>query len=560
MSKRKTENRSRVKVAFLGGIGEIGKNLCVIESENDLIIVDCGLGFPDEEMFGIDLVIPDFTYLEDNSEKIRGIFITHGHEDHIGAIPFLLMLMDIPIYATALSAGILENKLEEHVLDFVPRINRVKAGDKIEAGDFSVEFINVNHSIPDSCALAISSPAGMIVHSGDFKIDTTPIESKTMNIARLSEIGKKGVTLMLCESTNADRPGYTPSERTVGDSLSNIFIKSTSKRIVIATFSSNVHRIQQIINLSAQYKRKVAITGRSMLNIIDAAIKLGYMKIPEGTLIEINDIKRFKPEQITVVTTGSQGEPMSALYKMCFSEKANIELSSTDVVVISASAIPGNEKLISKIVNELARRNIAVIRDSSMGVHVSGHACQEELKLMHTIIRPKFFMPIHGEYRQLYAHREIAKTLGMKESNIFVGENGKTLEISKTDAKWGESIESGNVMIDGYGIGDVGSTVLRDRKHLGEDGIIIVACSVSAKYRDVISGPEILSRGFVYVRESEELMDELKSAATATIRNFLKKDHYDCNHLKTKIRDDLSKYIYSKTKRNPVILPVILEE
>ena len=407
MSKRKTKNRSRVKVAFLGGIGEIGKNLCVIESENDLIIVDCGLGFPDEEMFGIDLVIPDFTYLEDNSEKIRGIFITHGHEDHIGAIPFLLMLMDIPIYATALSAGILENKLEEHILDFVPRINRVKAGDKIEAGDFSVEFINVNHSIPDSCALAISSPAGMIVHSGDFKIDTTPIESETMNIARLSEIGKKGVTLMLCDSTNADRPGYTPSERTVGDSLSNIFIKSTSKRIVIATFSSNVHRIQQIINLSAQYKRKVAITGRSMLNIIDAAIKLGYMKIPEGTLIEINDIKRFKPEQITVVTTGSQGEPMSALYKMCFSEKANIELSSTDVVVISASAIPGNEKLISKIVNELARRNIAVIRDSSMGVHVSGHACQEELKIMlsldgnDTIFLSKdtttffFFHPLH---------------------------------------------------------------------------------------------------------------------------------------------------------------------
>ncbi len=559
-TKQQQKQQSKVRIAFLGGIGEIGKNLCVLESDNDIIIVDCGIGFPDEEMFGIDLVIPDFTYLEDNADKIRGLFITHGHEDHIGAVPFLLMLLDIPIYATALSIGILENKLEEHTLDFNPRINRVKAGDVIKAGDFSVEFINVNHSIPDSCALAIDSPAGMIVHSGDFKIDTTPIESEIINIARLSELGKKGVTLLMCESTNADRPGYTPSERTVGNSLSDIFIKSASKRLIIATFSSNIHRVQQIINLSAKNKRKVAITGRSMLNIVDAACKLGYMKIPDNTLIELSDIKRYRNDQITVITTGSQGEPMSALYKMCFSERSSIELSSDDVVVVSASAIPGNEKLISKIVNELARRNIPVLRDLSLGVHVSGHACQEELKLMHAMIKPKYFIPIHGEYRQLFAHRELAKSLGMNESDIFIGENGSVLEISSQTAKWSNPITAGNVMIDGYGIGDVGSIVLRDRRHLSEDGIIMVVLSVSMRYKEIISGPEIISRGFVYVRESEELIDELRDTVIKTIAPQLKKEKIDVSQLRNKIKDDLGKFINNRTKRNPIIVPVILEE
>ena len=560
ITKQQPKQQSKIRIAFLGGIGEIGKNLCILESDNDIIIVDCGIGFPDEEMFGIDLVIPDFTYLEDNADKIRGLFITHGHEDHIGAVPFLLMLLDIPIYATALSIGILENKLEEHTLDFNPRINRVKAGDVIKAGDFSVEFINVNHSIPDSCALAIDSPAGMIIHSGDFKIDTTPIESEIINIARLSELGKKGVTLLMCESTNADRQGYTPSERTVGNSLSDIFIKSASKRLIIATFSSNIHRVQQIINLSAKNKRKVAITGRSMLNIVDAACKLGYMKIPDNTLIELSDIKRYRNDQITVITTGSQGEPMSALYKMCFSERSSIELSSDDVVVVSASAIPGNEKLISKIVNELARRNIPVLRDLSLGVHVSGHACQEELKLMHAMIKPKYFIPIHGEYRQLFAHRELAKSLGMNEADIFIGENGSVLEISSQTAKWSNPITAGNVMIDGYGIGDVGSIVLRDRRHLSEDGIIMVVLSVSMRYKEIISGPEIISRGFVYVRESEELIDELRDTVIKTIAPQLKKEKIDVSQLRNKIKDDLGKFINNRTKRNPIIVPVILEE
>jgi ribonuclease J len=555
---KKQKNDKKVKIAFLGGLGEIGKNLCVMESDNDIILIDCGLGFPDEDMFGIDLVIPDFTYLEKNAERIRGLFITHGHEDHIGAIPYLLRILDVPIYGTRLPIGIIKNKLLEHHLDYEPRLNCVNVGDVIKAGDFSVEFIRVNHSIPDACALAVQTPAGMVIHTGDFKLDLTPIEGEVMDIPRFGELGKKGVLLLMSESTNAERPGYTPSEKTVGHSLDGIFLRNKDKRLVIATFSSNVHRVQQIINTSVAYGRKVAVTGRSMINIVNAATELDYMHVPKGTLIDISEIKRYKPEQVTILTTGSQGEPMSALYRMAFAEHDKVELTSSDLVVLSASAIPGNEKLIDKILNELSKRGVSVFQDNSVEVHVSGHACKEELKLMQALTRPQYFMPIHGEHKHLAAHRELAKSMGIPEDHIFVGEIGKVLEVSQKEAKWNGMIPSGNTLIDGYGIGDVGNIVLRDRRHLAEDGIILVVCAISEEYNELISGPEIVSRGFVYVRESEELMDEVKKIAEDAIRDCLDRDISEWNQIKSSVKDDLSKFIYGKTKRRPMILPIIL--
>ena len=565
MAKRTTKHTrtelpdAKVRVAFLGGLGEIGKNLCVIESDDDIIIVDCGLGFPDEDMFGIDLVIPDFTYLEKNAEKIRGLFITHGHEDHIGAIPFLLRVLDVPVYGTKLAIGIIKNKLSEHNLDYEPTFNCVSPGDTVKVGGgISVEFIRVNHSIPDACALAIRTPAGLIVHSGDFKLDLTPIEGDVMDLARLGELGTEGVTLLMCESTNAERPGYTPSEKIVGNSLDGIFMRNKDKRLVIATFSSNVHRVQQIINTSVADKGKVAVTGRSMINIVKAATELDYMHFPEGTLIDIADVKRYNPEQVTIITTGSQGEPMSALYRMAFAEHDKVELTHNDLVVISASAIPGNEKLIDKIINELTKRGVSVFRDNSVEVHVSGHACQEELKLMHALTKPKFFMPIHGEYKHLSAHRDLAKSMGMREDHIFVGEIGKVLEISRKEAKWNGIVPAGNTLVDGYGIGDVGNIVLRDRRHLAEDGIIIVVCAISREY-GITSGPDIVSRGFVYVRESEELMEEVKGIAVETLNECIDKGVFEWTQLKNELKDDMSKFIYGRTKRRPMILPIILE-
>lgn len=555
---KKIKTDEKVKVAFLGGLGEIGKNLCLIESENDIIIVDCGLGFPDEDMFGIDLVIPDFTYLEENSDKIRGLFITHGHEDHIGSIPYLLRIVDVPIYGTKLAIGILQNKLLEHTLDIEPRFNIVSPGDVCTVGDMSVEFIRVNHSIPDACALAIRTPAGLIVHTGDFKLDLTPIEGEIMDLHRFAELGKEGVMLLLCESTNAERPGYTPSEKKVGHSLDSIFLRNHNKRLVIATFSSNVHRVQQIINTSVAYNRKVAVTGRSMINIVKAATELDYMHVPEGTLIDIADVRRYNPEQVTIITTGSQGEPMSALYRMAFAEHDKVELSYNDMVVISASAIPGNEKLIDKIINELTKRGVSVFRDNSVEVHVSGHACAEELKLMHALTRPTFFMPIHGEYKHLAAHRELAKSMGMPETNIFVGEIGKVLEVGQDEAKWIGTIPAGNTLVDGYGIGDVGNIVLRDRRHLAEDGIIIIVCAIS-QTMGLVSGPDIVSRGFVYVRESEELMDEVRMIAGDTISECIDEGINEWAMIKSQVKDDLSKFIYGRTKRRPMILPIILE-
>ncbi len=551
--------KSPVKVAMLGGIGEIGKNLAMIEYEDDIIVIDCGLGFPDDDMLGVDLVIPDTAYLEDNVDRIRGVFLTHGHEDHIGAIPYLLKNIDVPIYGTRLTIGIVTRKLSEHELDFTPRLYTVQAGDTVSAGKLSVEFIRVNHSIADSCAIAIHTPQGIIVHSGDFKLDLTPIDGDIMDIARLGELGKEGVLLLMCESTNAERPGYTPSEVTVGKSLDNIFQRYRKKRIVIATFSSNVYRVQQIIDNSIACGRKVALTGRSMLNIVETANSLGYMKIPEGTLIDISEIKRFKPNELTIITTGSQGEPMSALYRMAYSEHAQIELGPEDLVVLSANAIPGNEKKINNIVNEFMKRGVEVFRDQALGVHVSGHACAEELKLMHALTKPKFFMPIHGEYKHLSAHRDLARSMGQNPNHIFIGEVGQVLEVTAKKAAWNGTVPAGKLLVDGYGVGDVGNIVLRDRRHLGEDGIIIVTAAISMDAGIILNGPEIVSRGFVYVRENEELITKLRDIAYETIEKALDRHVYEWGQIKKNVSDALARYIYQLTHRRPMILPIILE-
>ncbi len=552
------KEKSKLKVIPLGGLGEIGKNITVLEYGDDIIIVDCGIAFPDEDMLGVDFVIPDISYLEANSDKIRGLLLTHGHEDHIGAIPYILRQINPDIYGTRLTLGILKNKLSEHVLPYEPSLHCVSAGDVVKLGQFSVEFIHVNHSIADACCLAITTPQGVVVHSGDFKLDITPIDGEMMNIARLGEIGKKGVLMLMCESTNAERPGFTPSEKTVGKSLEYIFNTNADKRIVIATFSSNVHRVQQIIDVSARHGRRVAVTGRSMLNIVGAAVELGYMKVPEGVLIDINEIKRYKPEQVTLITTGSQGEPMSALYRMAFSDHSQVSLGYGDLVVLSSSPIPGNEKLVGKIINELTKNGVSVLHDRSVEVHVSGHACQEELKLLMALLKPKYFMPIHGEYRHLNANRELALDMGIPAQNIFISETGKVLEIDKRGAKFSGIVPSGKILVDGYGVGDVGNIVLRDRKHLSQDGIIIVVASVDVDSGLLLSGPDVVSRGFVYVREAEELMEEIRQIASDAICRSLERSHIDRMELKNAVKDDLSKFLYAKTKRKPMVLPVIM--
>ena len=549
----------KLKVMSLGGLNEIGKNMTVLEYENDIIIVDCGLGFPDDDMPGIDLVIPDFSYLEANREKIRGVFFTHGHEDHIGAVPYLLRALNPTLYGTRLTLGIIKNKLAEHSLPHAPSLQCVTAGQTVRAGAFSVEFIHVNHSIADACCLAIKTPFGTVLHTGDFKLDVTPIDGEIMDIARLGEIGKEGVLLLLCESTNAERPGYTPSEKKVGQSLEYIFNTNEDKRIVIATFSSNVHRVQQIIDASARHGRKVAVTGRSMLNIMGAAIELGYMKVPADVLVDISEIRRYKPEQLTLITTGSQGEPMSALYRMAFGEHSQVTLGEKDLVVLSSSAIPGNEKLVGRIINELSKNGVNVLHDAVVAVHVSGHACQEELKLMQALTRPRYFMPIHGEFRHLAANRELALDMGMDSHDIFISEIGKVLEIDKNGARFGETVQAGNVLVDGYGVGDVGNIVLRDRKHLSQDGLIVVVASIDLDSRLLMSGPDIVSRGFVYVRESESLMENARKVALSSIEDELRGRTIDRARLKNRIRDDLAKYLYAQTKRRPMILPIVME-
>lgn len=548
---------SKLKVMMLGGLNEIGKNIAVLEYEDDIIVIDCGLAFPDDDMLGIDLVIPDITYLEKNADKIRGILITHGHEDHIGAIPYVLRTINPPIYGTRLTLGILENKLNEHKLTKQAQLNTVEAGDTVKLGCFEAEFIHVNHSIADACAIAIRTPVGVVIHTGDFKLDVSPIDGEMMDVTRLGEYGREGVLLLMCESTNVERPGYTPSERKVGGQLDQIYMQNGDKRIIIATFSSNVHRVQQIINTSAKYGRHVAVTGRSMVNVVGAAVRLGYMDVPEDVLIDISDIGRYKPEQITIITTGSQGEPMSALYRMAFSDHNQVELTSGDLVVLSSHAIPGNEVLVGKIINEMYRRGVNVYHEEEE-VHVSGHACREEIKMMHSLTKPKFFMPIHGEYRHLMQHKELAQFMGMSADHIFVCEIGQVLELDGESCRRAGSVPSGRVLIDGYGVGDVGNIVLRDRRHLAQDGLIVVVATVDVDSYEIISGPDIISRGFVYVRESEELMDEVRAIARNVLEETLEAGVTEWNQIKSNVKDDLSKYLYSKTKRKPMILPVIM--
>ncbi len=557
---RVKKDKGKIRIIPLGGLQEIGKNLTVIEYENDMIVVDCGLAFPEEDMLGVDLVIPDFTYLEQNSDRLRGIFLTHGHEDHIGAIPYVLRSVQPSVYGTKLTLGIIKNKLEEHSLPFAPDLRTVSAGDTVRAGSLNVEFIRVNHSIADACALAIHTPLGTVIHTGDFKLDITPIQGEMMNVTRLGELGNKGVLMLLCESTNAERPGFTPSEKKVGKSLEYIFTSNPDKRIVISTFSSNVHRVQQIINISAEHGRKVAVTGRSMLNIVGAAVELGYMKVPKGVLIDINEIKRFKPQEITLITTGSQGEPMSALYRMAYSDHQQVTLGRGDLVVLSSSAIPGNEKLVGRIINELSRNGVEVLNDDAMEVHVSGHACQEELKLMQALTKPRYFMPIHGESRHLAANRELALEMGIPDRNIFVSEIGRVLEIDVRGARYAGTVPAGQVLIDGYGIGDVGNIVLRDRRHLAQDGLIVVVATIDESRRMLLSGPDVVSRGFVYVRENEPLMEEAKKVVQKSLEVGLRSgDARDRMRLKTRMRDDLSKFLFHKTGRKPMILPVIMD-
>ena len=552
---------AKLRVIPLGGLNEVGKNMTVIEYGDDIIIVDCGIGFPDEdEMPGIDLVIPDVAYLEQNRHRIRGMVITHGHEDHIGAIPYILQKLDMPIYATRLALGIIENKLQEHTLPWKADLRCVCHGDTIRLGaSFTVEFVRVNHSIADACALAINTPVGMVIHSGDFKLDLTPIEGEMMDITRLGELGREGVLLLMCESTNAERPGYTPSETKVGKSLEVIFTMHEDRRIVISTFSSNVHRVQQIINISARHGRKVAVTGRSMINIVSAAVELGYMKVPDGVLIDINDIKRYRPEELTLITTGSQGEPMSALYRMAFGEHSQVSLGYGDLVVLSASAIPGNEKLVGRIINELSKMGVTVINDASVEVHVSGHACQEELKLMQGLTRPKYFMPVHGEYKHMAANRDLAVSMGVPHENVFISDIGKVLEIDEKGAFWGGTVPAGVVLIDGLGVGDVGNIVLRDRKHLSQDGLIVVVATVDSMSGLRVAGPDIVSRGFVYVRESEELMEEVRKIAVDAIDISLRRSGRDWFEMKSAVKDDITKFLYAKTKRKPMVLPIIME-
>ncbi len=552
------KSKSKLKVMLLGGLCEIGENLTVLEYENDIIVIDCGLAFPDEDMLGIDLVIPDITYLEKNKEKIKGILLTHGHEDHIGAIPSVLRVIDPPIYGTPLTLGILENKLEEHDLLSRAKLVTVTPGSKVRLGVFEAEFIRVNHSIPDACCIAVRTPVGVVMHSGDFKLDVSPIDGEMMDLTRIGEYGREGVVLLMCESTNVERPGFTPSERKVGSSLDQIFRSNTDRRVIVATFSSNVHRVQQIIDVSVRYGRKVAITGRSMTNVVGAAVRLGYMNVPPDALIDISEIGKYPAKRLTIVTTGSQGEPMSALYRMAFSEHSAVELTSNDLVVLSSHAIPGNELLVGRIVNEMYKRGVNVYHDEAE-VHVSGHACQEELKLMHALVKPKFFVPIHGEYRHLMQHKELAEFMGMPSNNIFVLNIGDVIEIGRDGkCKRAGTVPSGHVLVDGYGVGDVGNIVLRDRRHLSQDGLIVVVATVDEAMGEVVSGPDIISRGFVYVRESEELLDEVKHLSEKVLKRNVERGSTEWNMLKTNLKDELTRYIYSKTKRKPMILPVIM--
>ena len=548
----------KLKIISLGGLNEIGKNLTVYECGRDIVVVDMGMGFPDDDMYGIDVVIPDISYLIKNQDRIRGIFLTHGHEDHIGAIPYVMRALSAPIYATRMTAGLVRLKLEEHRLLDKVKLVTCEAGEIIKAGRFSVEFIHANHSIADAVSFAIKSPVGTVIHTGDFKIDPTPIKGKMMDLARLGQLGKEGVLALLADSTNVERPGYTRSERAVGASFDAIF-KGCQERIIVTTCASNVDRLQQIINVAQRYGRKVAITGRSMENSIRVATELGYTEIPKGVLVDINQIKSQPKDKICIITTGSQGETMSALSRMAFSSHRQVDIQAGDRVIISASAIPGNENAVGNVINELFRKNAEVINERAGELHVSGHACQEELKIIHALVRPRFFIPVHGEQRHLKVHGKLAQEMGTPSENIIISDIGRVIELTADSAQINGTVPSGRVFVDGYGVGDVGSVVLRDRKHLAEDGMIVVVLSLSAEDGALISGPDIVTRGFVYVKESEGLLVELRTVTLEALDSCIAKGILDWTAIKTAIKNDLSGYLYKKTKRSPMILPVIME-
>ena len=550
--------RAKIKIIPLGGINEIGKNITAIEYKEDIVIIDCGLKFPDDDMFGIDIVIPDVSYLLKNSEKIKGIFLTHGHEDHIGALPYVLKQLNVPVYGTKLTLGIVETKLKEHGLLSSTELIRVKPKDIIKLSSVSVEFIKTNHSIADSVAIAIHTPLGVVLHTGDFKIDYTPIDGEMMDFARLAEIGRKGVLVMMADSTNVERPGYTMTEKVVGETFNRLFGKANG-RIIVATFASNVHRIQQIITAAQKYEKKVAVSGRSMENIVQVALELGYLEVDKDVLVPIDQIGKYPNDKMVIITTGSQGEPMSALARMAASEHRKIAIIPGDTVIISATPIPGNEKFVSKVVNQLFKKGAEVIYDSVEKIHVSGHACQEELKLMQALVKPKFFIPVHGEYRHLKKHGELAMELGLPEKNLVICENGDVIELTRNYIKKNGSVTSGQVFVDGLGVGDVGNIVLRDRKHLSQDGILTVVVTIEKQTGKVVSGPDIISRGFVYVRESEGLMDEAREIVRSVLKNCEERQITDWATLKSKMRDELREFLYEKTKRKPMILPIIME-
>ena len=559
MANRRSKPKTRLKVIALGGLEEIGKNMTVLEYGNDIIIIDCGLAFPEDDMLGIDLVIPDITYLAKNVEKIRGIVLTHGHEDHIGALPYVLKQLKVPVFGTLLTLGLLENKLREHKMLDKTTLHTVVPGEKVKLGEMVVEFIHTNHSIADSVALAIQTPVGMVIHTGDFKVDYTPIDGDIIDLQRFAELGSQGVLLLMSDSTNAERKGFTMSEKNVGKVFERIFEETPRNRIMVATFSSNIHRIQQIINAAYMYGRKVAIIGRSMVNAVKTASELDYLWVPPRTLIDINEIKNYRDEQLVIITTGSQGETMSALSRIANSEHKQVSVKPDDKIIISASAIPGNEKNVIRVVNELLKKGADVVYGGIEDIHVSGHAHQEELKLMLALTKPKFFMPVHGEYMHLSSHRDLAISMGMDKKNIFVNKLGDVLELSKNEAKVTGTVPTGQVMVDGLGVGDVGNIVLRDRKHLSEDGLMVVVVSMEEETGQIVAGPDIISRGFVYVRESEGLMDGAREVVMKALQECEEKNITSWNYIKNLIKDTLKNYIWQKTKRSPMILPIIME-
>ena len=558
-SKSQAKKTSPIKISFLGGLNEVGKNITVFEFEDDMIIVDSGLAFPDEDMPGIDLVIPDFSYIEKNADKIKGICITHGHEDHIGSLAYLLKKVNVPVYSTRLTNGLIEGKLREHGILDKANLNVVSPGKKVKLGKFDVEFIHVNHSIPDAVGFAIKCDGGTIVHTGDFKIDTTPIDGDIIDIARFAELGKQGVLCMMADSTNAERPGFTESESKVGASFELLFRKAEDRRIIVATFASNIHRVQQIIDVAEKMGRKVALSGRSLENVVAIGSELGYLKVPEGILIKLDLINSYAANEIVLITTGSQGEPMSALTRMAFSDHRKVAIGPNDYVIISATPIPGNEKTVSRVVNELMKLGAEVVYEKMYDVHVSGHACREELKLMLGIVKPQYFIPVHGEQKHLLKHAQLAQQMGIASDNVIIADNGIQVEVSKDHIKKSGTVPAGKIFVDGSGVGDVGNIVLKDRKHLSEDGIIIVVATLDGLTGQLMSGPDVVSRGFVFVKESEALMEEAKNTAYETMMKCYDRNIYDWGTIKNRVRDDVSRLMYERTKRSPMVLPILME-